>query len=108
MAKRSPENPEIAERFQIFIGTLECGNAFTELNDPFDQLERFRQQVRDREAGDLEAMPVDEDFINALFFAMPPTGGFGLGIDRFTMLLTDQTNIREVILFPHLRTKTAY
>ncbi|MDI3339222.1 MAG: lysine--tRNA ligase [Sphaerobacter sp.] len=105
LAKRSPEDPRIVERFQPFIAAMEVGNAFTELNDPMDQLSRFLQQARDRAAGDDEAMPIDDDFINALMYGMPPTGGFGLGIDRLTMLLTDQQNIREVILFPHLRSK---
>nr|WP_294082123.1 lysine--tRNA ligase [Sphaerobacter sp.] len=105
LAKRSPNDPNIAERFQPFIAGMEVGNAFTELNDPMDQLDRFLAQARDRAAGDLEAMPIDDDYINALMYGMPPTGGFGLGIDRLIMLLTDQQNIREVILFPHLRSK---
>lgn len=107
LAKRSPDNPRVAERFQPFAAGLELGNAFTELNDPLDQLDRFLEQVRDRAAGDEEAMPVDEDYVNALMYGMPPTGGFGLGIDRLTMFLTDQANIREVILFPALRSKPA-
>jgi lysyl-tRNA synthetase class 2 len=107
LAKRSPENPRLVERFQPFIAGLEMGNAYTELNDPMDQLQRFIDQARDREAGDVEAMMIDEDYVNALMYGMPPTGGFGLGIDRLTMLLTDQQNIREVILFPHLRSKAA-
>ncbi|MGA7669980.1 MAG: lysine--tRNA ligase [Nitrolancea sp.] len=105
LAKRSPENPRLVERFQPFIAGLEMGNAYTELNDPMDQLQRFIEQARDRAAGDAEAMMVDEDYVNALMYGMPPTGGFGLGIDRLAMLLTDQQNIREVILFPHLRSK---
>jgi lysyl-tRNA synthetase, class II len=105
LAKRSPKNPEIVERFQPFMAGVEAGNAFTELNDPLDQLARFLEQAVDREAGDQEAMPIDEDFVNALMHGMPPTGGFGLGVDRLVMLFTDQQNIREVILFPHLRTK---
>jgi lysyl-tRNA synthetase class 2 len=76
------------------------------LNDPLDQLSRFLEQARDREAGDEDAMPIDEDYVNALMHGMPPTGGFGLGVDRLVMLFTDQQNIREVILFPHLRSKT--
>jgi lysyl-tRNA synthetase class 2 len=104
LAKRKPDDPETVERFQPFIGTLELGNAFTELNDPLDQLSRFMQQVADRAAGDDEAMPLDEDFITALLYGMPPTGGLGIGIDRLTMLLTDQQSIRDVILFPQLRT----
>jgi lysyl-tRNA synthetase, class II len=105
LAKRRPGNPDVVERFQPFIAGVEAGNAFTELNDPLDQLSRFLEQARDREAGDQEAMPIDEDYVNALMHGMPPTGGFGLGVDRLVMLFTDQQNIREVILFPHLRTK---
>jgi lysyl-tRNA synthetase, class II len=105
LAKRSPKNPDVVERFQPFIAGVEAGNAFTELNDPLDQLTRFLEQARDREAGDQEAMPIDEDYVNALMHGMPPTGGFGLGVDRLVMLFTDQQNIREVILFPHLRNK---
>lgn len=105
LAKRSPENPDVVERFQPFVAGIEIGNAFTELNDPMDQLARFLEQQRDRAAGDEEAMPIDDDYVNALMYGMPPTGGVGLGIDRFIMLLTDQQNIREVILFPHLRSK---
>ncbi len=106
LAKRSPSNPNLVERFQPFIAGLEMGNAYTELNDPMDQLQRFLEQAQDRAAGDAEAMMVDTDYVNALMYGMPPTGGFGLGIDRLAMLLTDQQNIREVILFPHLRTKS--
>jgi lysyl-tRNA synthetase, class II len=105
LAKRRPDNPDVVERFQPFIAGVEAGNAFTELNDPLDQLARFLEQSRDREAGDQDAMPIDEDYVNALMHGMPPTGGFGLGVDRLVMLFTDQQNIREVILFPHLRTK---
>ena len=105
LAKRSPDDPRLVERFQPFIAGLEMGNAYTELNDPMDQLQRFLEQARDRAAGDAEAMMVDDDYVNALMYGMPPTGGFGLGIDRLAMLLTDQQNIREVILFPHLRSK---
>ncbi len=103
LAKRKPEAPHLVERFEVFIGTMECGNAFTELNDPIDQLERFQEQAAQRAAGDEETHPVDEDFVQALKYGMPPTGGLGMGIDRLTMLLTDQVSIREVILFPQLR-----
>jgi lysyl-tRNA synthetase class 2 len=103
LAKRKPEDPTHVERFQLYIGGGEIANAFTELNDPMDQLARFVEQQRDREAGDEEAMPIDEDYVNALMYGMPPTGGIGIGIDRLTMLLADQTNIRDVILFPAMR-----
>lgn len=104
LAKRKPDQPDTAERFQVFIGGLELGNAFSELNDPIDQLVRFMQQQADRAAGDEEAMPLDEDFVTALLHGMPPTGGLGIGVDRLTMLFTDQASIRDVILFPQLRT----
>jgi lysyl-tRNA synthetase class 2 len=105
LAKRSPERSGTVERFQVMIGGVELGNAYSELNDPMDQLERFLEQARDRTAGDEEAMPIDEDYVQALMYGMPPTGGYGMGIDRFTMLLTDQQSIREVILFPAMRTR---
>jgi lysyl-tRNA synthetase class 2 len=104
-AKKKPDNPNLVERFEFFIGGLEMGNAFSELNDPVDQRERFLEQMKQREAGDEEAHPMDEDYVRALEYGMPPTGGMGWGIDRMVMLLTDQSSIREVILFPHLRTK---
>ncbi|MFT4036959.1 MAG: lysine--tRNA ligase [Thermomicrobiales bacterium] len=107
LAKRKPGDPSHTERFQLYIGGGEIANAFTELNDPLDQLARFVEQQRDREAGDEEAMPIDLDFVNALMYGMPPTGGIGIGIDRLTMLLTDQTNIRDVILFPAMRNRPA-
>ena len=107
LAKRSPESETTVERFQIFVGGIELGNAYTELNDPMDQMERFLEQSQDRAQGDEEAMPIDEDYVQALMYGMPPTGGFGIGIDRLAMLLTDQQSIREVILFPQLRTKSA-
>ena len=103
LAKRKPDDPTHVERFQLYIGGGEIANAFSELNDPLDQLARFLEQQRDREAGDEEAMPIDEDYVNALMYGMPPTGGIGIGIDRLTMLLTDQPNIRDVILFPAMR-----
>ncbi len=105
LAKQSPENPAVAERFQAYIAGMEMGNAFSELNNPMEQFNRFMIQARDRAAGDEEAMVIDEDFIRALMYGMPPTGGLGVGVDRLTMLLTNQQNIREVILFPHLRSK---
>jgi lysyl-tRNA synthetase, class II len=103
LAKRKPEDPTHAERFQIYIAGHELGNAFTELNDPMDQLNRFLDQARDRAAGDEEAMPIDLDYVNALMYGMPPTGGIGIGIDRLVMFLSDQPNIRDVILFPAMR-----
>src|SRR5690606_17708833 len=103
LAKKKPDDPTHVERFQPYIGGGEIGNSFTELNDPMDQLERFLEQQKDREAGDEEAMPIDMDFINALMYGMPPTGGVGIGIDRLVMLLTDQSTIRDVILFPAMR-----
>ena len=103
LAKKKADDPTTVERFEYFIGGLEMGNAFTELNDPIDQRERF-VALRDAMAGaDENAHPLDEDFLTALSFGMPPTGGFGTGIDRLTMLFTDKQSIREVILFPHLQ-----
>jgi len=107
LAKRSPESELTVERFQLFVGGIELCNAYTELNDPMDQLARFQEQARDRAQGDEEAMPIDEDYVQSLMYGMPPTGGFGIGIDRLAMLLTDQQSIREVILFPQMRTRSA-
>lgn len=103
-AKRKPDNPRVVERFEAFAGGMECGNAFTELNDPEDQFTRFQDQASAMRAGDDEAQQMDEDFIRALMYGMPPTGGLGIGIDRLAMLLTGQHSIRDVILFPQLRT----
>ena len=96
-------DPNHVERFQLYIGGAELANSFTELNDPVDQWQRFMAQQVDREAGDEDAMPVDDDFINALMYGMPPTGGVGLGIDRLVMLFADQASIRDVVLFPAMR-----
>lgn len=103
LAKKKPGAPHLVERFEFFIGGIECGNAFTELNDPLDQRERFLQQARAADQGEQETQPLDEDFLLALEHGMPPTGGLGFGIDRMVMLFTDQVSIREVILFPQLR-----
>ena len=105
LSRKRPGAPRLVERFEPFIGGMECGNAFTELNDPLDQRERFLMQARAGEAGDEEAHPMDEDFLVAMEHGMPPTGGLGVGIDRMVMLFTDQSSIREVILFPQLRSK---
>jgi lysyl-tRNA synthetase class 2 len=104
LARRSDENPEIAERFELFIAGKEIANGFNELNDPLDQYERFRMQVEAKEStGDDEAMHMDLDYVRALSYAMPPTAGEGIGIDRLVMLLTDQHSIRDVLLFPAMR-----
>ena len=103
LAKGSPEDPRQVERFEGFMGGMEICNAFSEINDPIDQLQRFVDENYRARHGDDEAHPIDADYIEALSYGMPPTGGFGMGIDRLTMLLTDNDTIREVILFPHLR-----
>ena len=103
LAKSKPGNPEIVERFEGFVGGMELCNAFTELNDPIDQEQRFLEMGRAYAAEDEEKHPMDQDYLTALSYGMPPAGGFGIGVDRLVMLFSGRRSIREVILFPHLR-----
>jgi lysyl-tRNA synthetase class 2 len=105
LSRRSDRQPDITERFELFIAGLEIANGFSELNDPVDQKARFSEQVESREAGDQKAHLMDDDYIEALEYGMPPTAGEGIGIDRLVMLLTNAVSIREVILFPHMKQK---
>lgn len=103
LAKDHRSIPGLTERFELFVATKELCNAYTELNDPYEQRERFSQQAKDKAQGDDEAQMVDEDFITSLEYGLPPTAGWGLGIDRLTMFLTDAYNIKEVLLFPAMK-----
>ncbi|MGH8674924.1 MAG: amino acid--tRNA ligase-related protein, partial [Burkholderiales bacterium] len=105
LSRRNDRDPEIADRFELFIDAKEIANGFSELNDPEDQAQRFREQARLKEAGEQEAMYYDADYIRALEYGLPPTAGAGLGIDRLVMLLTDSPSIRDVILVPHMRSE---
>ncbi|MCR8645832.1 lysine--tRNA ligase [Paenibacillus sp. N1-5-1-14] len=106
LAKKNPEDPRFTDRFELFIVAREHANAFTELNDPIDQRERFEAQIVEREHGNDEAHEMDDDFIRALEYGMPPTGGLGIGVDRLVMLLTNAPSIRDVLLFPHMRAES--
>jgi len=103
LARKRPDNPNLTRRFESYVFRQEVGNAFSEINDPIDQRERFESQVLQKAAGNAEAHPLDEDFLRALEYGMPPTGGFGMGIDRVAMIFTGAPSIRDVIFFPLLR-----
>ncbi|MDE8135375.1 lysine--tRNA ligase, partial [Erysipelothrix rhusiopathiae] len=103
LAKKNPEDPRFTDRFEMFIDAREYANAFSELNDPIDQRERFESQLSERELGNEEANEMDVDYVEALEYGMPPTGGIGIGLDRLIMLLTDSASIRDVLLFPHMK-----
>jgi lysyl-tRNA synthetase class 2 len=103
LSRRRDSDPEIADRFELFVDAKEIANGFSELNDPEDQAARFLEQVRLKDAGDQEAMYYDADYVRALEYGLPPCAGCGLGVDRLVMLLTDSPSIRDVILFPHMR-----
>ena len=106
LSKKKPDEPDWVERFEFYIGGFEVGNAFSELNDPDDQRARFEQQMTEKDRGDAEAHQMDEDYVRALGYGLPPTAGEGIGIDRLAMILTGSKSIRDVILFPLLRPQT--
>ncbi len=106
LCKKHRDNPDLTERFELMVNGKELCNAYTELNDPIDQLERFQEQMKLSEKGDDEAMFIDMDFVRALEYGMPPTSGMGMGMDRLTMLMTNQTSIQEVLFFPQMKPET--
>ncbi|MDD3688308.1 MAG: lysine--tRNA ligase, partial [Bacteroidales bacterium] len=105
LTKKDPNDERFTQRFELFINGSEYANAYTELNDPIDQLERFENQIKEKDLGNEEANEMDTDFVEALEYGMPPTGGIGIGIDRLVMLLTDSKSIRDVLLFPQMKNR---
>jgi lysyl-tRNA synthetase class 2 len=103
LSKQKPDDPDTVERFELYIGGFEVANAFSELNDPHEQRRRFEMQLEEKRKGDAETHPMDDDYVRALEYGLPPTAGEGIGIDRLVMILTGSTSIRDVILFPHMR-----